>query len=105
MDSSINQEAPSGAKIDMYSDLNQDAFPNVQQQEQAENSQIPLSNTRSIDMNAMNNPYKNPGATFSPGSVATAKNMFEEQKSRKAEMNMGKQVESNAITKAITEHG
>ena len=38
MDSSINQEAPSGAKIDMYSDLNQDAFPNVQQQEQAENS-------------------------------------------------------------------
>ena len=105
MDSSINQEAPSGAKIDMYSDLNQDAFPNVQQQEQAEKSQIPLSNTRSIDMNAMNNPYKNPGATFSPGSVATAKNMFGEQISRQAVMNMGTPLEGNAFTKAMADTG
>ena len=83
--------------INPYSNVNPDAFSTSQQQEQVENSSIPLgvgasdSNTsaRPIDLAAVSDPYSTSGADFNPQSKMKAESIFGSAGQRQGLMNLG----------------
>jgi len=79
----------SGSEIDPYANLNPQAFTDVQQQEQAQNSQIPLPSPRTMDLSAMQDPYSGPGSKFDPSARMKAESIYGSALQRQGLMNLG----------------
>jgi hypothetical protein len=77
--------------------VNADAFSTPQQEEQVENSSIPLgvgasagnTSARSIDLAAISDPYSTSGADFNPQSKMKAESIFGSPMQRQGLMNLG----------------
>jgi hypothetical protein len=91
----------SGANIDPYASLNPDAFTGVQQQEQAQSSQIPLPSPRSMDLSALQDPYSGPGAKFNPSAIMKAGSIYGSAAQRQGIMNTNTPLEGNAFIGAM----
>ena len=91
----------SGANIDPYASLNPEAFTGVQQQEQAQNSKIPLPSDRPMDLSALENPYSGPGAKFNPSAVMKAESIYGSVAQRQGIMNANSPLEGNAFIGAM----
>jgi hypothetical protein len=89
MNGSIANTASAGQVIDPYANINPQAVPGIQQQEQIEGSKIPLQ-PRKIDQDAMSDPYSSPGATINPKQAINAESIFGQKTQRQALMNLGK---------------
>ena len=89
MNGSIANTASAGQVIDPYANINPQAVPGIQQQEQIEGSKIPLQ-PRKIDQAAMSDPYSSPGATINPKQAINAESIFGQKTQRQALMNLGK---------------
>jgi len=91
----------SGSEIDPYTNLNPQAFTDVQQQEQAQNSQIPLPSPRTMDLSAMQDPYSGPGSKFDPSARMKAESIYGSVAQRQGIMNTGTPLEGNAFIGAM----
>ena len=91
----------SGADIDPYASLNPEAFTGVQQQEQAQSSQIPLPSPRSMDLSALQDPYSGPGAKFNPSAIMKAGSIYGSAAQRQGIMNTNTPLEGNAFIGAM----
>ena len=91
----------SGANIDPYASLNPEAFTGVQQQEQAQSSQIPLPSPRAMDLSALQDPYSGPGAKFNPSAIMKAGSIYGSAAQRQGVMNTNTPLEGNAFIGAM----
>jgi len=88
----------SGKDIDPYASLNPEAFTGVQQQEQAQSSQIPLPSPRAMDLSALQDPYSGPGAKFNPSAIMKAGSIYGSAAQRQALMNLGSPMHEHTPT-------
>ena len=91
----------SGANIDPYASLNPEAFTGVQQQEQAQSSQIPLPSPRAMDLSALQDPYSGPGAKFNPSAIMKAGSIYGSAAQRQGVMNTNTPLKGNAFIGAM----
>ena len=91
----------SGSEIDPYANLNPQAFTNVQQQEQAQNSKIPLPSPRTMDLSALQDPYSGPGSKFDPSARMKAESIYGSVAQRQGIMNTNSPLEGNAFIGAM----
>ena len=91
----------SGKDIDPYASLNPQAFTDVQQQEQAQSSQIPLPSPRAMDLSALQDPYSGPGAKFNPSAIMKAGSIYGSAAQRQGIMNTNTPLEGNAFIGAM----
>ena len=91
----------SGSNIDPYASLNPEAFTGVQQQEQAQSSQIPLPSPRAMDLSALQDPYSGPGAKFNPSAIMKAGSIYGSAAQRQGVMNTNTPLEGNAFIGAM----
>lgn len=79
-------------QIDPYAAINPEAVPGAQAQNVLGAQPIvgaDLNQARNVDMQAMVDPYKSPGATFKPGEKLKAENIYGQAGQRQALMNLG----------------
>jgi hypothetical protein len=79
-------------QIDPYAAINPEAVPGSQAQNVLGAQPIvgaDMNQARNVDMQAMIDPYKSPGATFKPGEKINAENIYGQAGQRQALMNLG----------------
>ena len=88
----INMNGSPAKQIDPYAAINPEAVPGAQAQNVLGAQPIVganLNQARNVDMQAMIDPYKSPGATFKPGEKLKAENIYGQAGQRQALMNLG----------------
>lgn len=88
----INMNGSPAKQIDPYAAINPEAVPGTQAQNVLGAQPIvgtDLNQARNVDMQAMVDPYKSPGATFKPGEKLKAENIYGQAGQRQALMNLG----------------
>ncbi len=88
----INMNGSPAKQIDPYAAINPEAVPGAQAQNVLGAQPIvgaDLNQARNVDMQAMIDPYKSPGATFKPGEKLKAENIYGQAGQRQALMNLG----------------
>jgi len=88
----INMNGSPAKQIDPYAAINPEAVPGAQAQNVLGAQPVVganLNQARNVDMQAMIDPYKSPGATFKPGEKINAENIYGQAGQRQALMNLG----------------
>lgn len=88
-------------QIDPYAAINPEAVPGAQAQNVLGAQPIvgaDLNQARNVDMQAMVDPYKSPGATFKPGEKLKAENIYGQAGQRQALMNLGSPMHTHTPT-------
>jgi hypothetical protein len=88
----INMNGSPAKQIDPYAAINPEAVPGAQAQNVLGAQPIvgaDLNQARNVDVQAMIDPYKSPGATFKPGEKLKAENIYGQASQRQALMNLG----------------
>lgn len=88
-------------QIDPYAEINPEAVPGTQAQNVLGAQPIvgaDLNQARNVDMQAMIDPYKSPGATFKPGEKLKAENIYGQAGQRQALMNLGSPMHAHTPT-------
>lgn len=88
-------------QVDPYAAINPEAVPGTQAQNVLGAQPIvgtDLNQARNVDMQAMIDPYKSPGATFKPGEKLKAENIYGQAGQRQALMNLGSPMHAHTPT-------
>ena len=88
-------------QIDPYAAINPEAVPGSQAQNVLGAQPIvgaDMNQARNVDMQAMIDPYKSPGATFKPGEKINAENIYGQAGQRQALMNLGSPMHAHTPT-------
>ena len=97
----INMNGSPAKQIDPYAAINPEAVPGAQAQNVLGAQPIvgaDLNQARNVDMQAMIDPYKSPGATFKPGEKLKAENIYGQAGQRQALMNLGSPMHAHTPT-------
>ena len=97
----INMNGSPAKQIDPYEAINPEAVPGAQAQNVLGAQPIvgaDLNQARNVDMQAMIDPYKSPGATFKPGEKLKAENIYGQASQRQALMNLGSPMHAHTPT-------
>lgn len=97
----INMNGSPAKQIDPYAAINPEAVPGAQAQNVLGAQPIVganLNQARNVDMQAMIDPYKSPGATFKPGEKLKAENIYGQASQRQALMNLGSPMHAHTPT-------
>lgn len=97
----INMNGSPAKQIDPYAAINPEAVPGTQAQNVLGAQPIvgtDLNQARNVDMQAMVDPYKSPGATFKPGEKLKAENIYGQAGQRQALMNLGSPMHAHTPT-------
>ncbi len=97
----INMNGSPAKQIDPYAAINPEAVPGTQAQNVLGAQPIvgaDLNQARNVDMQAMIDPYKSPGATFKPGEKLKAENIYGQAGQRQALMNLGSPTHAHTPT-------
>jgi len=96
-----NMNGSPAKQIDPYAAINPEAVPGAQAQNVLGAQPIvgaDLNQARNVDMQAMIDPYKSPGATFKPGEKLKAENIYGQAGQRQALMNLGSPMHAHTPT-------
>lgn len=88
----VQMKGSPAKQVDPYAAINPEAVPGAQAQNVLGAQPIvgaDLNQARNVDMQAMVDPYKSPGATFKPGEKINAENIYGQAGQRQALMNLG----------------
>ena len=97
----INMKGSPAKQVNPYAAVNPEAVPASQSQNVLGAQPIvgaDINQARNVDMQAMIDPYKSPGATFKPGEKINAENIYGQAGQRQALMNLGSPMHAHTPT-------